>query len=91
LAIGQLQLHHWPQAKNMKLGFGELPITGGNPTGTYFLGFCVMCYIKIEIHGQGFDCIWQVRFKLSTVAQAQFNTRMTEIPQLLDVVLYDNI
>jgi hypothetical protein len=37
LAIGQLQLHHWPQAKNMKLGFGELPITGGNPTGTYFL------------------------------------------------------
>jgi hypothetical protein len=50
-----------------------------------------MCYIKIEIHGRGFDCIWQVRFKLSTVAQAQFNTRMTEIPQLLDVFLYDNI
>jgi hypothetical protein len=50
-----------------------------------------MCYIKIEINGRGFDCIWQVRFKLSRVAEAQFNTRMTEIPQLLDVFLYNNI
>ena len=47
-----------------------------------------MCYIKIEIHGRGFDCIWQVIFKLSRVAEAQFNTRMNEIPQLLDVFLY---
>jgi hypothetical protein len=47
-----------------------------------------MCYIKIEIHGRGFDCIWQVRFKL---AEAQFNTRMTEIPQQLDVFQYNNI
>jgi hypothetical protein len=29
-----------------------------------------------------------VRFKLSRVAEAQFNTRMTEIPPLLDVFLY---
>jgi len=50
-----------------------------------------MCYIKIEIHGQGFDCIWQVIFKLSIVAEAQFNTRMDKIPQLLDVFLYNNI
>jgi hypothetical protein len=47
-----------------------------------------MCYIKIVIHGQGFDCIWQVRFKLSRVVEAQF---VTEIPQLLDVLLYNNI
>ena len=47
-----------------------------------------MSYNKIEIHGRGFDCIWQVRFKLSRVAEAQFNTRMTEIPPLLDVFLY---
>jgi hypothetical protein len=32
-----------------------------------------MSYNKIEIHGQGFDCIWQVRFKLSGVPEAQFN------------------
>ena len=47
-----------------------------------------MCYNKINIHGRGFDCIWQVRFKLSRVAEAQFNTRMTEIPPLLIVFLY---
>ena len=47
-----------------------------------------MCYIKSQIHGRGFDCIWQVRFKLSRVAEGQFNT---EIPQLLDVFLYNNI
>ena len=34
------------------------------------------------------DCIWQMRFKLSRVAEAHFNTRMTEIPPLLDVFLY---
>jgi hypothetical protein len=50
-----------------------------------------MCYIKIQIHGQGFDCIWQVRFKLSGVAEGQFNTRMAEIPQLFNVFLYNNI
>jgi hypothetical protein len=47
-----------------------------------------MSYNKIEIHGRGFDCIWQVRFKLSGLAEAQFNTRITEIPSLLDVFLY---
>ena len=49
---------------------------------------CVMCYNKIEIHDQGFDCIWQVRFILSRVAEAQFNTRMTAITPLLDAFLY---
>ena len=48
-----------------------------------------MCHNKINIHGQGFDCIWQVRFKLSRVAEAQFNTRMTEIPPLLIVFPYN--
>ena len=46
-----------------------------------------MSYNTIEIHDRGFDCIWQVRFKLSRVAEAQFNTKMTEIPPLLDVCL----
>ena len=35
-----------------------------------------MCYIKMEIHGRSFDCIWQVIFKLSRVAELQFNTRV---------------
>jgi hypothetical protein len=47
-----------------------------------------MCYNKINIHGRSFDCIWQVRFKLSRVAEVPFNTRMTEIPPLLIVFPY---
>jgi len=50
-----------------------------------------MCYIKMEIHGRSFDCIWQVIFKLSRVAELQFSTRMNETSQLLDVFLYNNI
>jgi hypothetical protein len=50
-----------------------------------------MCYIKMEIHGRGFGCIWQVIFKLSRVAELQFNTRMNGTSQLLDVFLYNNI
>ena len=30
-------MHQWPQAINMKLGFSEPPITGGNPTGHIFV------------------------------------------------------
>src|ERR1700685_3625793 len=41
-----------------------------------------------KLKSRGFDFIWQVRFKLSRMAEAQLNTRMTEIPPLLDVFLY---
>ena len=44
-----------------------------------FLG---LCHVLQQIE------IWQVRFKLSRVAEAQFNTKTTEILSLLDVFLY---
>ena len=40
---------------------------------------------QIKSHGPGFDYIWQVILKLSSVAEVQNATRMTETPQLLDV------